>query len=143
MCRLPSTTSAPAVAPVAGGDAEEVLGAASRSVAVFGECGEVDVVAGEGGARDARRAYLFGEDVADRGARGPREVQRVEGGALRFGDGGRHGEARADAAAAALAQQSGAGLDRRPDDLRRVGGDVSQPGAVATVRPPRPTSAAR
>ena len=85
-----------------------------------------------------------GEDLAHRRARGPGEVQRVEGGALGFGDRGRHREPRAHAArgrsrAAAAAPAS----TTAPSTCAGSAGTVMQPGAVATIRPPSPTSAAR
>lgn len=110
-------------APVPGGHAEQVLRTAPGAVAVLGEGGEVDVVAGEGGTLDARGPYPLGEDLAHRGARGPGQVQRVQRGAVRLGDGRRHGQARADAAQPAAAQEFGARLDDLAQHLRRVGGD--------------------
>ncbi len=55
-------------------------------------------------------------------------MQRVEGGALGLGDRGRHGQARADAAAAAVVQQPRTGGDDGLKHLGRVGGDLHAAG---------------
>ncbi len=61
--------------------------------------------------------------ISRTGARRPGEVQRVQGQALGFGDGGRHGEPGAHAPPPGVAQQLGARVDDRAEHLRRVGVD--------------------
>ncbi len=53
-------------------------------------------------------------------ARGPGEVQGVEGQPFRLGDRGRYGESGAHAPPPGLAQQLGARVDDRAEHLRRV-----------------------
>src|SRR5690606_22266832 len=57
-------------APVSGGHAQQVAGAAPGAVPVFGEGGQVDVVGGEGGPVETGGPHLFGEDLPHRGTGG-------------------------------------------------------------------------
>ncbi len=110
-------------APVPGGHAQQVPRAPAGAVPVFGERGEVDVVARERGPADTGGAHALREDLPDRGARGPGQVQGVEREAGRFGDGGGHGESGADTAPPGAAQQLRARLDHGAEHLRGVGVD--------------------
>ncbi|GAA2826564.1 hypothetical protein GCM10010441_58810 [Kitasatospora paracochleata] len=115
-------------AAVAGGDQQQVPGAASGAVPVLGERGQVGVVGdggGEGGTglrAQVGLADLLGEQVGHRCAAGPAEVEGGERGAVGFGDRVGQGQPDAEAAAARAAGESGTGLGDRAQQPDRVGG---------------------
>lgn len=123
----------PADPAVPRGDDQQMLGVAPGTVPVLGERRHIDVIADEGGdgpavgPGDAHPGDLGGEDRADRCARGPREVQRIERGALGFGDGGGHREPGAHAHPSGVPQQPRPHLDHRAQHMGRVGGHGHAP----------------
>lgn len=108
---------------VAGGHAEQVLGAASGTVPVFGEGDQVDVVPGERGTGDTGGTHPGGEDLPHGSAGGPGQMQGVEGVALGLGDRRGDGESGPDASQTGLAQQPRPRLDDLAEHLGGVGHD--------------------
>jgi hypothetical protein len=92
-------------------------------VAVLGQSGEVDVVPAVAAHGNAGLGEAPAEDVADGGSHGPGEVERVEGAAVRFGDGRGDRKPGANAAPATLPQQPDPGLDDLAEGLGGVGRD--------------------
>ncbi len=144
MCKRPSRTSAPPTPrwPVATHSRSRAPRPApcrcSASAARL-----MSLAAKAGPSRPAARTCSAKISRTGAPAGGQARCSGLSASPLRFGDRRRHGEPGADAAPAGLPQQLRAAATTEPSTFAGSGSTTSQPGAVATIRPPSPTRAAR